>query len=126
MNAIKAKVENIINSDELYQLNLSSLVGKLLFVTLNIDSKIGDEISAGFRPSSVAISKSYNDDLSYSNQIPVAIESINFGEILTTIKGVNNGVVLTSIITTNSAKKLSLKLGENVLFLIKATDIFIV
>lgn len=126
MNEIKAKVKDIQNKDELYLLNLSTLAGELVFVTLSVNLKIGDEISAGFRPSCVAISKNLNDNLSYSNQISLTIQSVNFGEILTTITGAKNGVCINSIITTNSAKRLNLQVGENVVFLIKATDIFVV
>ena len=64
----------------------------------------------------------------YANQIKVNINLVEMGEILTKICGScqSSNVEIISLITTNSAKRLNLKSGDEATFLIKATDMFVV
>lgn len=125
-NNIISKVVGIKSNHSLNLINLTSEVGNLAFVSLDILANLDDEIVVGFKSSAVAICKTKKDDLSYSNQIEVCIESIEKGEILTQVIGSKNGVFISSLITTNSAIRLNLKVGQNVVFLIKSTDMFLV
>ncbi|NLK67415.1 MAG: TOBE domain-containing protein [Campylobacteraceae bacterium] len=90
--------------------------------------KKGDEIAVGFKESAVAVSRNGNENLSYSNQILVEIESLVEGEILTKVVGkvFDDELKITSVITASSAKRLELKVGDKVTFLVKATDMFVV
>lgn len=95
---------------------------------LSADFSIGDEIKVGFKESVVAVLVGKCDALSYSNQIKVTVNLIEIGEILTKICGIykSSNVEIISLITTNSAKRLNLKSGDEATFLVKATDMFVV
>lgn len=125
-NKIISKVVGIKSNHSLNLINLTSEVGDLAFVSLEISATLEDEIIVGFKSSAVAICKTKKDDLSYSNQIEVCIKSIEKGEILTQIIGDKNGIFISSLITTSSANRLNLKVGQSVVFLIKSTDMFLV
>lgn len=125
MNKIDAKIVSIKESGDLCHLFLNSDVGELGLVMLGHKFSKGDDIEACFKETAVAILKADIDKLSYSNKIEVEIKSIEFGDILTSVVGVNGRYEITSIITTNSAKKLELKVADRVYFLIKATDMFV-
>ncbi|CZE48832.1 ModE family transcriptional regulator [Campylobacter geochelonis] len=126
MNKILAKVESIKQNKNLHKVNFSSNVGNLAFVSLDVELKENQEVTLGFRSNSVAISKEKSEHLSYSNQICVLISQIEKGEILTKITAFKDSQKLTSVITTDSANRLNLKLHDSVVFLVKATDVFIV
>lgn len=126
MNQIVATVTNIKESGDLCHLFLESDLGQLGLVMLSNTHQIGEEIVVGFKESAVAISLDANTALSYANQISVEIESIEDGEILTKVVGVKGDTKLTSVITASSATKLNLKRGDKVMFLVKATDAFVV
>lgn len=125
MNKIKAKVTDIKSSKDLYHIFLGSKAGNLGLVMLSCEFKVGDELEACFKESSVAVMKDKTEKISYSNQIKVEITEVYFGEILTKIVAKSDECILTSVITTNSAKRLELKKGDKVVFLVKATDMFV-
>ncbi|ASM39610.1 TOBE domain-containing protein [Campylobacter sp. RM12327] len=125
-NKIYSRVVSIKTNGSLNLINLSSDVGDLAFVSLDILLSLNDKVVVGFKSSAVAICKTKRDDLSYLNQIEVEISSIEKGEILTKIVGCKNGIFISSLITTNSTNRLNLQVGENVVFLIKSTDMFLV
>lgn len=126
-NKIKARVVGINTNNSLNLVNLSSDIGELTFVSLDVSLSIGDDdVVVGFKSSCVAICKTKMEDLSYSNQIEVSIFDIQKGEILTKVSGKANDVFISSLITTNSANRLNLQIGQNVVFLIKSTDMFLV
>lgn len=126
MNKLEAIVTHIQSEDELHLVSLKYKTRPLSFVSLDISLRINQKVTVGFKPTAVAIGKNNTNSMSYSNQLPILIKSIEFGKILTHIYGVFEDVILESIITTNSAKRLELKPQETVTMLIKANDIFIV
>lgn len=126
MNRILAKVVKIQENGALHKVNFNSKAGNLSLVSLDLNLKIDQEVTLGFKSSAVAIGKLNDDMLSYSNQIKVKIKSIEKGQILTKVVASANQELITSIITTDSANRLDLKVEENAVFLIKATDVFVV
>lgn len=128
MNKIKAKVAKIKECGDLSHLFLDTYIGSLSLVMLSADFDIGDEIEIGFKESVVAVLVGKCDALSYSNQIKVTINLVEMGEILTKICAIykSSNVEIISLITTNSAKRLNLKSGDEATFLVKATDMFVV
>lgn len=126
-NRISSRVVGLMTNNSLNLVKLSSSVGNLTFVCLDILLSLDEVVTIGFKSSVVAICKGHFDGaLSHSNQIKVKICDIQKGEILTKIIGDNSGVFISSLITTDSANKLNLSIGESVLFLIKSTDMFLV
>lgn len=128
MNKIKAKVTKIKECGDLSHLFLDTCIGSLSLVMLSADFDIGDEIEIGFKESAVAVLVGKCDALSYSNQIKITVNLVEMGEILTKICGIykSSNTKIISLITTNSAKRLNLKSGDEATFLIKATDMFVV
>ncbi|NLY04120.1 MAG: TOBE domain-containing protein [Campylobacter sp.] len=125
-NKLLVKVTAVKSSGDLNILELYTKSGlNLALVCLDSNIKVGDDIEVGVNPTNVFVGLS-GDNLSVSNKILVEIKSIEKGEILTKILGEFEGITLSSIITTNSANRLKLEIGENVYFLVKSTDMFVV
>ncbi|WP_033916009.1 TOBE domain-containing protein [Campylobacter sputorum] len=122
MNELNAKIIECQSSDSLHRFLLETIVGKIAFVTLEV--KDLDISKIGFKESVVGIAKS--GEFSFSNQIKIEISAIKKGEILSLVSGVKNGFTINSMITTASLTRLGLEVGQEVIFLIKATDIFII
>lgn len=126
-NRISSRVVGLMANNSLNLVRLSSSVGNLTFVCLDVLLSLDEMVTIGFKSSVVAICKGKLDGaLSHSNQIEVKVCDIQKGEILTKVIGDNSGVFISSLITTDSANKLNLSIGESVLFLIKSTDMFLV
>ncbi len=99
-------------------------------VSLELQSnlKIGSMVVLNVKATSVSITQSLSHDslLSFENVIPMNIESIDSGEILTSIQLKTEGISLESIITTKAANKMHLHVNSKVTALINASDISIV
>lgn len=125
-NKIKAKVLAIKNSGSLYRVDLATKGGtNLALVCFDCAKKVGDIVEVGVNPTNVSIAKD-SKNLSISNQILAQISGIEKGEILTKISAIFEDVSLKSIITTDSANRLNLAPFNEVVFLVKSTDMFIV
>ena len=85
----------------------------------------GEEVYLLIKESEVALSKSLPLDISISNCIQCTVESINIGEILCESQLVFGEQRISSIITSDSAKRLGLGIGDTVYALIKANEIYL-
>lgn len=124
-NRISVKITDIKKSGDLCHLFLEFNEINLSLVMLSSNFKVGDTLDVGVKETAVAVMKE-KGLLSYSNQIPVTITSVELGDILTKITASYKSLKLVSIITSNSASRLNLKVDDEVWFLIKATDMFVV
>lgn len=106
--------------------NLNGL--RLSMVSLDLDPKIktGMKCLLSVNPSHVAIGKEFSGMLSYSNQLPAKIISIEEGQLLARIVLDILGSQIESLITATSCKRLNLQTGEMVTALIKASELSIV
>lgn len=105
--------------------------GEILKATVTIDSQNALKLKEGkkalflFKASNVIIAKDSTLRLSATNQIQGTISSIENGavnsEVIIDIKGDK----ISAIITKQSVKNLSLKVGDNVKAVIKATQIIV-
>ncbi len=92
----------------------------------NLDLKLGDEVVAIFKSSTVLLSTEITLSISARNKIQGVIDSINKGEINSeVILDIGNGDNIASVITTSSIEKLGLKKGSHTSAIIKASDIII-
>ncbi|MSN95962.1 hypothetical protein F1B92_01920 [Campylobacter sp. FMV-PI01] len=122
MNKFNAKVLEVRGDGGVQEILLNSDVGQISCVVVaNQKSKINE---IGFKKSSVAVAK--NGEFSHSNNIKVKIKDIEKGEVLSKIVGDKDGIKIESLITTSSANRLDLQIGDEVSFLIKASDVFVV
>jgi len=125
MNRIQVKVEKIESNEQLTLLSLRSKNHKLSMMSLELNPDIteGKELIVATKAANIAIAKDYKGLLSYSNQLCVEILSMEMGKLLCSLSLRFENTLLESIITTNSAKRMQLKVGEEVTALIKANDL---
>lgn len=94
--------------------------------TENLDLKVGDDVIALFKSSTVLISTDTNLNISARNQLFGIIENINIDEVNSEIViDIGNEDKVATIITTNSLKNLNLEIGTKVNAIIKSSDIMI-
>ena len=98
---------------------------KMMSLDLAQSVKVGANVSLNIKASSVALAKNLSGDLSYSNKINAKIVSIENGALLTSIKlSVNQGFI-ESIITRESSDRMDLQVGDEVIALLKASELSI-
>ncbi len=128
MNHIKAKIATIEACDNLHI--LTSYSGDTLLTMIGLELQkgvhIGSDITLSVKPTQIAIGKDIRGILSCENQLPVTIHSIQEGILLTILKLQFFDTMLESIITTATCKKMSLKKGDSLTAIFKASDLFIV
>ena len=102
---------------------------------------IGQAVVLLFKETEVALAKNLSGEISLRNRLPGYVEVIEMGKVLTRVKlllamadgtcpclqeGVNpadaESVYVSSVITTRSAKKLQLKVGDLVEALVKSNE----
>ena len=96
-------------------------------MSLDIDEAImiGTKVKLSVKPSHIAIAKDFTGELSYANQLPCKIKSIENGTLLSSVKLSFFDVVLESIITLASSEKMQLKAGDAITAFIKASELSI-
>jgi molybdopterin-binding protein len=84
--------------------------------------KIGRNVKVFFSEMEVALAKNLEGYISMRNRFLGVVTKIESGELLTRIVFVMNGIEISSVITTRSAKKLALKLGDQIEGLVKSNE----
>lgn len=126
MNKIPATVLSVQNSDILNIVTFGFEKYKMSMMSLEVESlEIGDRVLLTAKPSSVAIGKDFNGTLSYSNQLKGKIKTIQNGDLLTSLEVLVGDVEISSVITKNSSSRMDLKKGDEVICIVKASDLSI-
>ena len=127
MNQINAFVHDIQSVENLNIVTFSVNYHVLKMMSLDLNKKIqkDDQVVLTCKPTSVAIAKNISGELSYSNQLKVTIKSINRGELLSVLELAFDEFTIESIITTESQKRMQLSANEEVIALIKSSDLSI-
>ena len=122
-----ARVKDIKTKDNLniVEFDFNNILLKMMSLELNKDLKIGSKVELLVKPTSVAISKKYIENISLSNQALAKIVAIENGELLSSISLKIGDTTFESIITKESSKRLDLQEGNIVNILIKASDLSI-
>lgn len=124
MNKLAGTIRSI-DSDKIVSI-VDIEVGKHTFSAQVLDSAtylIGAKVELLFKESEVVISKSLNIEISSINRFLATTTKINSDKIMSEITLAFDGKEIISIITTRSTRRLDLKVGDQVLFLIKANEI---
>ena len=131
MNRLQGVITKITSHEGISLVNLKVL--DTTFGTVLLDTaqscdylRIDKHITVAFKETEVAIGLQNLGDLSMANQLKCTIISLQIGKVLTKIELTCKGETLTSIITSNSAKRLNLKVSDNVIALIKANEISLI
>jgi len=128
MNTIRAKITKINGIDNI---NLISFIVEeeefmMMSLELNPALQVGSEVILGIKATTVSLAKEKNTMLSISNQFPVQITRVDNGALLSSVKFSFSGIGMESIITKSSAIRMELKPEDEVVALVKASDLSIV
>lgn len=128
MNTIQASITKIEGTDNLNLVSFRAGDEMLRMMSLELDKNlnVGLNVLLGVKATSVFLSREKNSMLSISNQLPVRIERIDTGELLSSVKLSFLGTLVESIITKDSALRMGLAPGDEIIALIKASDLSIV
>ena len=87
--------------------------------------KVGSKVILNVNASHIAIAKELEGQISLSNKLDCIIETLDKGELLSSLRLNIKGIIITSIITTNSVNRMNLKENDEVSALIKASELSI-
>ena len=127
MSQLVATIKKINSVDNLniVEFDFNGLTLKMMSLDLNDDVKIGKKVELSVKPSNISIAKNLIGEISLSNQIVATIQSLENGQLLTSVILKINDTLLESIITVDSSKRMNLQIGESVTILIKASNLSI-
>lgn len=127
MSNFNAKIIDMQNNMNLNVVTFQTGETLLKMISLELDEKIrvGINVLLSCKPTNIALAKGFDGQLSYSNQIPMQIDSMEMGELLCSLNLEQGNLKLESIITTASLERMQLKVGESVTALIKSSDLSI-
>jgi len=127
MSTIKATVIEIQSEDILHIVSFKVGKSTLKMMSLELQSnlKVGSSVLLSVKATAVALAKELSGMLSYSNQIPLEIQKIEKGKLLSSIKLQNQDISMESVITTASCERMQLKETQSVIALIKSSDLSI-
>lgn len=88
-------------------------------------TKEGNNVILAFKESEVSIGKNIKGEISMRNQLIGKIETIDTGIVFTKITFEFEGHNIVSLITTGSARRLRLSVGDTITGFIKANEVMI-
>jgi len=128
MNHIRATISKIEQYEGVSAVFFSALGLELSMVSLELNPalKVGVDVKLSAKATNISLSKKTHDDISISNQLEGVVKSIENGMILSSVNIQIEDIFLQSIISSKSASKMDIKVGDKIVVLIKASDIAIV
>ena len=127
MSQLVATIKKINSIDNLniVEFDFHGLTLKMMSLDLNADIQVGKKVKLSVKPTNISIAKNLIGEISLSNQIVATIQSLENGQLLTSVILKINDTILESIITVDSSKRMNLQIGESVTILIKASNLSI-
>lgn len=127
MNQIVATIKNIRSVDNLniVDFDFDGIELKMMSLGLNKDVEISKKVKLSVKPTNIFLSKDISTNMSISNKIVATIDSIENGQLLSSIILKVGDIFLESIITVDSSKRMNLQKNDELAILIKASDLFI-
>lgn len=127
MSSLLVQVKEIKNVDSLNIVTFDFYGNELKMMSLELKENIkkGVKVILNTKPTSVAIAKEFNGLISFSNHLKGKVVEIQKGELLCNLKVSIASSIFESIITVDSAKRLDLKIDDEVSVFIKASDLSI-
>jgi len=118
------KIESVDNLN-IVSFDFNTTLLKMMSLDLSKNIEVGKKVSLNIKPTFVAIGKDFSGELSYSNKINSKIVAIENGKLLSSIKLSCDESIFESIITVESALRMNLQVGDEVIALIKASELSI-
>lgn len=127
MNQLEATLRQIKNIDTLHLLTFSLGTQTVQMLSLELDPnlKVGKQAKLSVKSTDIALAKNFTGQLSFANQLKAKVISVNNGKLLSSIGLDVEGFVLQSVITLNASLDMQLHKGNEVLILIKGSEISI-
>jgi molybdopterin-binding protein len=127
MSQMVATVKSIENLEQLniVEFEFQGQMLKMMSLDLNTNIRVGKKVVLSVKPTNIALAKQLVGEISFSNQMVATIQTLTHGKLLSSIGLTINGIVFESIITLSSAKRMNLHINDEVVMLIKASDLFI-
>jgi len=127
MNSLTARITCIDTIENLNIVQFDVKGDSLTMMSLDLSDEIqvGTVVKLAVKATNIALGKDIVGSLSYANQIPVIVENIENGVLLSAVTVKHADTALEAVITADSLKKMDLHIGEKVTALIKASEIYI-
>ena len=127
MNRFRSTITQIESEGSLHIVTFDFEGTRLRMMSLELDAevKVGAEVVLTIKSTYIALAKSFEGLVSYTNLIPATIARITHGKLLSSVGLRAHGVELESIITAGSARRMELQEGEPVTMLVKASELSI-
>jgi molybdopterin-binding protein len=127
MSQFVATIKKIqtVDSLNIVEFSFSKFTLKMMSLDLNKDVQIGKKVKLSVKPTNIIIAKDLFGEISLSNQLVATIDSLENGELLSSIILKIDDVYFESIITVDSSKRMNLQKGDEVKALIKASNLSI-
>ena len=124
MNKLVVKVKKFSAVDDLSFIEFDFKDEPIYFLGFSrYKVKQNQTITLGIKPINIEVSKNFDINTSYLNQLKVSVLSIEEGNILTSIKGAINGVILEALITTKTYNRLNINIGDSIVMLLPENEI---
>lgn len=130
MNRIKGEISNITSSGNISLVEAKVNNQTMAAIVIGNPSntgymKIGRQISLLFKETEVSIAKNFTGQISMRNQLEGPILKIKNGDVFSKITFDFKGIKIVSLITTGSALRLDLKVGDVITGMIKANEVIL-
>ncbi len=127
MSQVQAMITSITENKTLHMLGLEceGKALKMLSLDLNANIKVGSKVLLNIKPLAVGLGKDVSGSLSFSNQLSVEVDTIEEGEILSSVQLLCGHTKLESLIATTALKKMDLKPAQKITAYIRASEISI-
>ena len=127
MNQLTATLTKIENVETLH--HLTFLLGtqsiQMLSLELNPNIAVGKPVKLSVKSTDIALAKNFSGQLSYANQLKAKVTSVNNGKLLSSIGLDVEGFTLESVITLSASLDMELQEGDEVLVLVKGSEVSI-
>jgi molybdopterin-binding protein len=127
MSQLVATIKKINSVDNLniVEFDFDGITLKMMSLDLDKEVQINKKVKLSVKSSNVIIAKNLFGEISLSNQLVATIQSIENGELLSSVILKVNETTFESLITVDSSKRMNLQVGEKVQILIKASNLSI-
>ncbi len=128
MNHISALITDIKQSENISIVSFEAHGHSMKMMALGLAKpiQVGSKVILGVKASNIAIAKSFSGDISISNRFQVSIEKINYGTLLCAIFFRFGEHLFESIITRDSAESMGLHVKDDIIALIKSSELSII
>jgi len=116
MNRLHATVTAIVSEGSLHivTFDLSGVVLQMMSLALDPEIRVGTKVILTIKSTYIALARSFEGEVSYTNRIPATITEIRQGRLLSSILLNSQGHSVESIITRSSAERMGLAVGDTV------------